>query len=78
MTQVNAVNVSLDVLDSAAFDAMAGGGDVDSVLAGIEASLALGQRIKMNTVPCAQRTLINWHHYSITARPVASNCVLLN
>ena len=54
---VNAVNVSLDALDSGAFDAMAGGGDVESVLAGIEASLALGQRIKMNTVPMRSKNI---------------------
>lgn len=48
---VRAINVSLDALDPGVFKAMAKQGDVESVLAGIEACLALGLRVKVNTVP---------------------------
>lgn len=48
---LSGVNVSLDALDPDVFLALAKQGDVHSVLAGIEAVLALGMRVKVNTVP---------------------------
>ncbi len=49
---IKRINVSLDTLDARAFRSISGGaGDLDSVLAGIEAALAAGLAVKLNTVP---------------------------
>ena len=45
------INVSLDTLDPARFRAIARSGDLDTVLAGLEALRAAGLRIKINMVP---------------------------
>ena len=47
---VRRINVSLDSLDAAKFRAITRGGDLDRVMAGIEAAEAAGIRIKLNTV----------------------------
>ncbi|MGE8063305.1 GTP 3',8-cyclase MoaA [Pseudomonas sp. NPDC089547] len=48
---VRRLNVSLDTLDPQAFRHIARGGDLASVLAGMEQASALGMRIKVNMVP---------------------------
>ena len=48
---VRRLNVSLDTLDPQAFRRIARGGDLASVLAGMEQASALGMRIKVNMVP---------------------------
>jgi cyclic pyranopterin phosphate synthase len=45
------VNVSLDTLDADRFRQIARGGDLDTVLGGIEACLDAGLRVKLNMVP---------------------------
>jgi GTP 3',8-cyclase len=45
------INISLDTLDPARFRAIARGGDLKTVLAGIELMRAAGLRIKINMVP---------------------------
>ena len=45
------INVSLDTLDPVRFRQIARGGDLDRVLAGIEACLDAGIRVKLNMVP---------------------------
>lgn len=45
-----AVNVSLDTLDPARFRALTGRGDVTRVLAGIDAAVAAGMKVKTNAV----------------------------
>src|SRR5216683_5274952 len=47
---VRRVNVSLDTLDAAKFRAITRWGDLDKVLAGIEAARAAGLKIKINAV----------------------------
>lgn len=47
---VNRVNVSLDSLDPATFARLTRGGDVTRVIAGIDAALAAGLAVKINTV----------------------------
>ena len=47
---VRRINISLDSLDAAKFRAITRGGDLDRVMAGIEAAEAAGIRIKLNTV----------------------------
>lgn len=47
---VSAVNISLDTLDPARFAAVTGRGELARVLAGIDAALAAGMRVKLNTV----------------------------
>jgi GTP 3',8-cyclase len=47
---VRRINVSLDTLDPAKFRAITRWGDLDKVLAGIEAALAAGLHIKINAV----------------------------
>lgn len=49
------INVSLDTLDAASFRQIARGGDLDTVLAGIEALRAAGLAIKINMVPMRTR-----------------------
>ena len=48
---IRRLNVSLDTLDPQAFRRIARGGDLASVLAGMEQATALGMRIKVNMVP---------------------------
>ncbi|MFF7066185.1 radical SAM protein [Pseudomonas sp. NPDC008258] len=48
---VRRLNVSLDTLDPQAFRRIARGGDLATVLAGMEQASALGMRIKVNMVP---------------------------
>ncbi len=45
------INVSLDTLDASRFRAIARGGDLATVLDGIECALAAGLRVKVNMVP---------------------------
>lgn len=45
------INVSLDSMDPVVFKTMAKAGDLESVLSGIEAALAVGMKVKLNTVP---------------------------
>jgi cyclic pyranopterin phosphate synthase len=47
---VTAINISLDTLDAAKFADLTGRGDLARVLAGIDAALAAGMRVKLNTV----------------------------
>lgn len=48
---IRRLNVSLDTLDPDAFRRIARGGDLDSVLQGMEQASAAGMRIKVNMVP---------------------------
>ena len=48
---VRRVNVSLDTLDAEAFRAIARGGDLATVLLGVERMLAAGLKVKINMVP---------------------------
>ena len=48
---INRINVSLDSLNPVAFRAIARGGNLDKVLAGIEQALAAGLKVKVNMVP---------------------------
>jgi cyclic pyranopterin phosphate synthase len=48
---IRRINVSLDTLDPHGFRAISKAGDLFSVLAGIEQSLALGLKVKINMVP---------------------------
>jgi cyclic pyranopterin phosphate synthase len=65
---VRRVNVSLDSLDPDKFRAITRWGDVNSVLAGIDAALAAGLKIKINTVALKDVNedefpdLIRWAH----------------
>ncbi|GLO14222.1 GTP 3',8-cyclase 1 [Pseudomonas putida] len=54
---VRRLNVSLDTLDPQAFRRIARGGDLASVLAGMEQASALGMRIKVNMVPMRGQNL---------------------
>ncbi|HSG90226.1 MAG TPA: radical SAM protein [Pseudomonadales bacterium] len=45
------INISLDTLDADRFRAIARGGDLATVLAGVDACLKAGIRVKMNMVP---------------------------
>jgi len=47
---ISRINVSLDSLDPKTFAEITRGGDLDRVLAGIDAALAQGFRVKINTV----------------------------
>jgi len=47
---VSAINVSLDTLDAARFRALTGRGDLARVLAGLDAAVAAGMRVKTNAV----------------------------
>ena len=65
---VRRINVSLDSLDPAGFEAITRRGKLDKVLAGIDAALAAGLKIKINTVAMKQDNLaeipgmIEWAH----------------
>jgi len=65
---VRRINVSLDTLDADKFRAITRWGDLSQVLAGIDAALAAGLKIKINTVALRDvneaeiPTLIEWAH----------------
>ena len=65
---VKRVNVSLDSLDPGTFDRLTRGGDVARVIAGIDAVLAAGIRVKLNIVALALDNaeelpaLVAWAH----------------
>jgi cyclic pyranopterin phosphate synthase len=48
---VKRINISLDTLDAEAFQRIAGGGDLATVLKGIDQALAAGLQVKINMVP---------------------------
>jgi cyclic pyranopterin phosphate synthase len=50
---VSAINISLDTLDPARFRELTGRGDLARVLAGIDAAVAAGMRVKTNAVALA-------------------------
>lgn len=54
---VRRINVSLDTLDANAFSRIARGGDLASVLDGLEQASAAGMRIKLNMVPLRDANL---------------------
>ena len=47
---VSAINISLDTLDAARFHTLTGRGDLARVLAGVDAAVAAGLRVKLNAV----------------------------
>ncbi len=47
---VTAINISIDTLDAAKFSELTGRGDLARVMAGIDAAVAAGMRVKLNTV----------------------------
>jgi cyclic pyranopterin phosphate synthase len=51
------INVSLDTLDPHAFRSISKGGDLFSVLAGIQAALDVGMQIKINMVPLRSKNI---------------------
>src|SRR6202040_2223010 len=65
---VRRINVSMDTLDPAKFKAIARWGDLDKVLAGIEAARAAGLAVKINAVALKGMnedeipSLIEWAH----------------
>jgi cyclic pyranopterin phosphate synthase len=65
---VRRINVSLDTLDPARFKAITRWGDIDKVLAGIEAARAAGLAVKINAVALKNvnedeiPTLMEWAH----------------
>ncbi len=65
---VERVNVSLDTLDAEKFRAITRWGDIDKVLAGIDAAQASGLKVKINTVALRGvnddeiETLLRWAH----------------
>ncbi|WP_341963331.1 radical SAM protein [Pseudomonas sp. RC10] len=54
---IRRINVSLDTLDPSAFRAIARGGDLATVLEGMEQARAAGLQIKVNMVPLLDRNL---------------------
>lgn len=54
---IRRLNVSLDTLDANAFRAIARGGDLPTVLAGLEEARAAGLQIKLNMVPLRGQNL---------------------
>ncbi|QXI49327.1 MULTISPECIES: GTP 3',8-cyclase MoaA [Pseudomonas] len=54
---IRRLNISLDTLDPLAFRRIARGGDLASVLAGMEQASALGMQIKVNMVPMRGQNL---------------------
>ena len=65
---VRRINVSLDTLKSDLFAQLTGGGNLGQVLAGIDAALTAGLKVKINTVALAHDNaaeipaLIQWAH----------------
>ena len=51
------INVSLDTLDQRQFREMARGGELQTVIAGIDAMMALGRTVKVNSVPMRSHNL---------------------
>jgi cyclic pyranopterin phosphate synthase len=56
-TGIRRLNISLDTLDPAAFRRIARGGDLSSVLEGLEQARAAGLQIKLNMVPLRGQNL---------------------
>lgn len=54
---IRRLNISLDTLDPAAFRSIARGGDLASVLAGLQEARAAGMQIKVNMVPLRGQNL---------------------
>ncbi|MDM8347871.1 radical SAM protein [Pseudomonas sp. sp1636] len=54
---IRRLNVSLDTLDPVAFRAIARGGDLPTVLAGLDEAHAAGMRVKLNMVPLRGQNL---------------------
>lgn len=54
---IRRLNVSLDTLDAEAFRSIARGGDLATVLAGMEAAREVGMKIKVNMVPLRGQNL---------------------
>lgn len=54
---IRRLNVSLDTLDASAFRSIARGGDLATVLAGMEAAREAGMKIKVNMVPLRGQNL---------------------
>lgn len=54
---IHRINVSLDTLDPARFRSISRSGDLFSVLSGIEQSLSLGVKLKINMVPLQSRNI---------------------
>jgi len=54
---IRRLNVSLDTLDAEAFRSIARGGDLATVLAGMEAARKVGMKIKVNMVPLRGQNL---------------------
>ncbi|TWI53434.1 cyclic pyranopterin phosphate synthase [Pseudomonas duriflava] len=54
---IRRLNVSLDTLDAAAFPVLARGGDLQTVLAGLEEARQAGLKIKINMVPLRGQNL---------------------
>jgi len=54
---IRRLNVSLDTLDAAAFRTIARGGDLATVLAGLQQARAAGMQIKLNMVPLRGQNL---------------------
>jgi cyclic pyranopterin phosphate synthase len=65
---VRRVNVSLDTLDPERFRRLTRGGELSRVLAGVDAAVAAGLRVKINTVALASDnaeelpSIISWAH----------------
>lgn len=65
---VRRINVSLDTLDAGLFRRLTRGGDLDQVLAGLDAAQGAGMAVKINTVALARDNadeipaLIQWAH----------------
>ena len=53
---LSSVNISLDTLDPERFKALTRGGNIDDVFAGIDAALAAGLPVKLNTVALEDST----------------------
>ena len=56
-SSVRRINVSLDTLDQRQFREMARGGELQTVIAGIDAMMALGRTVKVNSVPMRSHNL---------------------
>ena len=54
---IRRLNISLDTLDAAAFRSIARGGDLASVLAGLQEAHAAGMQVKVNMVPLRGQNL---------------------
>lgn len=77
---VRRVNVSLDTLDPERFRRVTRRGDIDKVLAGIEAAVAAGLNVKINTVALRGEnefelpSIIRWAHGRGSTSPSSRRC----